>query len=75
MNTQRLAGFSQGAPVRDLQTILDEWRAAERRLAAAEGDSTGHAHAAADVNRLRAEYHRTYLGQSGQEAEGRRDED
>ena len=45
---------------RDLQVILTEWRDAERRLAAADPDSAEHAAAAADVGRLRNEYHRAY---------------
>lgn len=45
---------------RDLQLILNEWRDAERRLAAASPDSAEHAAAAAEVGHLRSEYHRAY---------------
>lgn len=49
-------------PARDLPTVLAEWRAAERRLAATEPDTAEHALAATDVERLRDEYRRTYTG-------------
>jgi hypothetical protein len=46
---------------RDLQLILHDWRDAERRLSLGDPDSAEHATAAADVGRLREEYHRAYL--------------
>jgi hypothetical protein len=49
---------------RDVSLILGEWREAERRLGASAMDSTEHAKAAADVRRLREEYHRAYNSQS-----------
>ena len=45
---------------RDVQQILTEWRDAERRLISAAPDLAEHAQAAADVSRLREEYHRAY---------------
>lgn len=47
-------------PARDVQHILTEWRDAERRLAAAAPGSSEQSAAAADVGRLREEYHRAY---------------
>jgi hypothetical protein len=41
---------------RDLATVLNEWRAAERRLAAAPAASVESAAAAGEVRRLREEY-------------------
>ena len=49
---------------RDLMKILAEWRDAERRLAESKPRSAEHARAAADVGRLREEYHRTYTVQN-----------
>jgi hypothetical protein len=49
---------------RDVSLILGEWREAERRLGASAIDSADHAKAAADVRRLREEYHRAYNSQS-----------
>lgn len=43
-------------PKRDAVAILAEWRAAERRLAAAAADSKEEAEARAEVDRLRYEY-------------------
>jgi hypothetical protein len=43
-------------PKRDAVHVLSEWRAAERRLAAAPLHSREEAEARADVERLRAEY-------------------
>ena len=45
-------------PRRDAVAILAEWRAAERRLSAAEIGSGDEAEARADVERLREEYRR-----------------
>jgi hypothetical protein len=51
---------SQAELWRELQRILAEWRAAERCLATSQPGSAEHARAAADVSRLRREYHRTF---------------
>jgi hypothetical protein len=45
-------------PRRDAVIVLAEWRAAERRLAAANPDSEDEISAKADVDRLREEYRR-----------------
>ncbi len=45
-------------PPRELHTILDEWRAAERRAAQAAPRSSEAARAALEVQRLRTEYRR-----------------
>lgn len=45
-------------PKRDAVAVLQEWRAAERRLAAAGPGSRDEAEARADVERLRMEYRR-----------------
>jgi hypothetical protein len=45
-------------PPRELHTILDEWRAAERRAAEAAPRSSEAAQAAVEVQRLRTEYRR-----------------
>jgi hypothetical protein len=45
-------------PPRELHTILDEWRAAERRAAQAAPRSSDAARAALEVQRLRIEYRR-----------------
>ena len=45
-------------PPREIHTILDEWRAAERRAAQAAPRSSDAARAALEVQRLRIEYHR-----------------
>jgi hypothetical protein len=57
------AGGGLGRPIatisaapRDMPTILNEWRDAERALAAADPSSQEAAISAADVRRLRAEY-------------------
>jgi hypothetical protein len=55
--------------MRDLQLILGDWRDAERRLAATDPDSAEHATAAADVGRLRDEYHRAYSTSSVRRAD------
>ena len=44
--------------VRDVQTVLSEWRDAERRLNLAVAGSPGADEAKSDVTRLRAEYRR-----------------
>lgn len=50
--------------MREVSAILTEWRAAERQVGTTSIDSAEHAQAAADVRRLRHEYHRTYKAQS-----------
>jgi len=52
--------------LRDLPLVLADWRDAERRLLNADPDSAEHAQAAADVSRLRDEYHRTYAAGSAE---------
>ena len=48
----------EGTPPREIHTILDEWRAAERRAAQAAPRSSEAARAALEVQRLRLEYQR-----------------
>jgi hypothetical protein len=48
----------EDTPPREIHTILDEWRAAERRAAQAAPRSSDAARAALEVQRLRIEYHR-----------------
>jgi hypothetical protein len=55
---------------RDVSLILADWRDAERRLGASAMDSAEHAKAAADVRRLRDEYHRAHDAQAGDEGRG-----
>ena len=55
-----LPPIKEARSARELQVILADWRDAERRLALADPDSAEHATAAADVGRLRAEYHEAY---------------
>lgn len=50
--------IDQIGPVRELHMILNEWRDAERRLAAAAPGSEDAADADADAERLRQEYRR-----------------
>ena len=64
---RRDAGGGLGRPIsavpasdRQLATILNEWRDAERRLAAADATSPESSAAAADVRRLREEYRMTH---------------
>jgi len=52
--------INESTKLRPLQQILNEWRDAERRLQLAAPDSAEHARAAADVGRLRSEYHVAY---------------
>jgi hypothetical protein len=66
-----LAPIEDPQPSRDLQVILSDWRDAERRLTLAEPDSAEHATAAADVGRLREEYHRAYEADEGRRSAGR----
>lgn len=47
-------------PLRDIQLILNEWRDAERRLAAASVGTPDHLEAQVAVQRLRSEYRQTY---------------
>lgn len=48
---------------RDVGTILAEWREAERRLSTFAIESAEHTQAAADVRRLRDEYHSYHQSQ------------
>lgn len=59
-----IAPIKDAPAARDVQLILAEWRDAERRLAASAMETADHAKAAADVRRLRDEYHRAYQSQS-----------
>jgi hypothetical protein len=61
---RRQAGAGEAPPIdavapatRDLQVILDEWRAAERQLAEPGATAAESAAAASSVRRLREEYH------------------
>ena len=47
-------------PPRQLHIVLDEWRAAERRVASEEPGTARYESAVADVERLRDEYARAY---------------
>jgi hypothetical protein len=58
-------------PSREIQTILAEWRDAERRMSEAKPKSAEHAQAKADTDRLRAEYRRTYQSVSSPSTMGR----
>jgi hypothetical protein len=58
-----LAPIEALPPMRDVSVILTEWRAAERTLASSAMETAEHAKAAADVLRLRNEYHRAYKAQ------------
>jgi len=49
---------------RDVSAILADWRDAERRMASSSIDSAEHGKAAADVRRLREEYHQAHKAQS-----------
>ena len=49
---------------RDVSVILSEWREAERSLASTGLETAEHAKAAADVRRLREEYHRAHRAQA-----------
>lgn len=59
-----LAPIDEITSARDVASILSDWRDAERRLAATALESADHAKAAADVRRLRDEYHRAYSAQA-----------
>ena len=65
-----IAPIDEVAASRDVSLILSEWRDAERRLGSSAMDSAEHAKAAADVRRLRDEYHRAYQSQSVEIARG-----
>src|SRR3954471_6053528 len=56
-----LAPIDEITPARDLQVILNEWRDAERRLQIASQDTAEQATAAADIGRLRDEYHIAFI--------------
>ena len=51
-------------PPRALHTVLEDWRAAERRLAEEQPGTAGFESARADVDRLRDEYARAYNAQA-----------
>ena len=51
-------------PARELHIVLNEWRAAERRLESEQPGTAGFESARADVDRLRDEYARAYHQQS-----------
>ena len=55
-----LPSINETTTMRDPSVILGEWRDAERRLKLAAPDSAEHASAAADIGRLRDEYHDAY---------------
>jgi hypothetical protein len=55
-----LPSINETNATRELAVVLAEWRDAERRLQLAAPDSAEHVTAAADVGRLREEYHRAY---------------
>lgn len=59
-----IAPIDEVTASRDVSLILSEWRDAERRLGSSAMDTAEHAKAAADVRRLRDEYHRAYRSQS-----------
>jgi hypothetical protein len=59
-----VAPINEVTAARDVSAILSEWRDAERRLAATAIESAEHTKAAADVRRLRDEYHRVYKAQA-----------
>lgn len=59
-------------PARRLEVVLEDWRAAERRLAAETPNTAGWESARADVERLREEYARAYYEQTRGEPHGRR---
>lgn len=65
-----IAPIDEVTAARDVSIVLAEWREAERRLVASALDSAEHAKAAADVRRLREEYHRAYGSQSAQDKPG-----
>jgi hypothetical protein len=56
-----LAPIADVVPMRDLALILNEWRDAERRLQLAAPSTADHATAAADIGRLREEYHVAFM--------------
>ena len=59
-----LPPIDEMSATRDVSLILADWRDAERRLASTGIDSAEHAVAAADVRRLRDEYHRAHEAQA-----------
>jgi hypothetical protein len=52
-------------PARPIHEVLEEWRAAERTLAAEHPGTAAYESARADVDRLRDEYARAYAQQKG----------
>ena len=74
---RRDAGGGVGRPIeaisaqpRDLGLILNEWRAAERRLVASDAASTDASAAASDVRRLREEYRMAYEARTQRRSSG-----
>lgn len=63
-----IAPIDEAEPNRELRLILADWRDAERRLSLAEPDSAEHSVAAADIGRLRDEYHRAFMADSARES-------
>jgi len=61
--------IDQVMPAREVGVILTEWRDAERRLSSTAVDTADHSKAAADVRRLRDEYHRYYEAQRTEESQ------
>ena len=57
---EELPPIAESSNAREIPIILADWRDAERRLQLADPDSAEHAVAAADVERLRAEYRTAY---------------
>jgi hypothetical protein len=64
--------IAETTATRDPQAILADWRDAERRLQLAAPDSAEHAAAAADVGRLRDEYHAAYAAGAQDSSESER---
>ncbi len=62
----QLPSIEESEHMRDVQLVLADWRDAERRLVSAAPDSAEHSQAAADVGRLREEYHRAYVASVGE---------
>jgi hypothetical protein len=61
----------EDTPPREIHTILDEWRAAERRAAQAAPRSSEAARAAIEVQRLRLEYQQARRrAETGSQADG-----
>ncbi|MEO6349941.1 MAG: hypothetical protein ABIP53_04745 [Candidatus Limnocylindrales bacterium] len=59
-NGIHIAPINETDATREVSVVLAEWRDAERQLAASAIDTADHAKAAADIRRLRDEYHRAH---------------